>query len=127
MRKIFFASVYSIVGWAKAPLRRAHHNKAQSLRREVGGHAIGRAFARPMALPTLRSTRLTSRPGHESVQAISLSAARGRHFARLLRPEIGPAVDMDRLTGDVACSRPAQKSHRGCDVFRLATCARDGA
>src|SRR4051812_8334958 len=60
--KIFFASVYSIVGWAKAPLRRAHHNKAQSLRREVGGHAIGRAFARPMALPTLRSRRLTSPP-----------------------------------------------------------------
>src|SRR4051812_35851127 len=56
MRKIFFACIYSFVGWAKAPLRRAHHNKAQSLRREVGGHAIGRAFARPMALPTLRST-----------------------------------------------------------------------
>src|SRR3954470_386927 len=55
--KIFFVSVYSFVGWAKAPLRRAHHNKAQSLRREVGGHAIGRAFARPMALPTLRSAR----------------------------------------------------------------------
>jgi hypothetical protein len=40
MRKNLFASIYSIVGLGKALLRRAHHNQAQSLRREVGGHAI---------------------------------------------------------------------------------------
>src|SRR3954465_14514757 len=40
------------VGWAKALLRRAHH---RIIRRVNGGHTIERAFARPTALPTLRT------------------------------------------------------------------------
>jgi Protein of unknown function (DUF2948) len=42
--------VIPAVGWAKAPLRRAHRHVLLP----DGGQAIGRAFARPVALPTLR-------------------------------------------------------------------------
>jgi hypothetical protein len=45
-----------MVGTARFPHHPSQHDAASYERN--GGHAIGRAFARPMALPTLRN-RLT--------------------------------------------------------------------
>ena len=50
----------SSVGWAKAPLRRAHHLPST---RAVEWWARHRTHSRPLALPTLRETPLRRRGG----------------------------------------------------------------